>query len=193
MKNEMPKLPYPQNGLEPVISAETIDFHYGKHLQTYVNNLANLTKGSADEAKEVEEIVRTAPDGGIFNNAGQVLNHTLYFLQFTVPKADNAPTGKLKELIIRDFGSVEEMKAQFENAAVTLFGSGWAWLSLNKDGKLQITKESNAGNPLRQGNKPLLCFDVWEHAYYIDYRNRRAEHVKKLWDIIDWNVIEQRL
>ena len=99
----------------------------------------------------------------------------------------------MKELIIRDFGSVEEMKTQFENAAVTLFGSGWAWLSLNKDGKLQITKESNAGNPLRQGNKPLLCFDVWEHAYYIDYRNRRAEHVKKLWDIIDWNVIEQRL
>lgn len=193
MKNEMPKLPYPQNGLEPVISAETIEYHYGKHLQTYVTNLANLTKGSADESKEVEEIVRTAPDGGIFNNAGQVLNHTLYFLQFTAPKADNVPTGKLKELIIRDFGSVEEMKTQFENAAVTLFGSGWAWLSLNKDGKLQITKESNAGNPLRQGNKPLLCFDVWEHAYYIDYRNRRAEHVKKLWDIIDWNVIEQRL
>ncbi len=193
MKNEMPKLPYPQNGLEPVISAETIEYHYGKHLQTYVTNLANLTKGSADESKDVEEIVRTAPDGGIFNNAGQVLNHTLYFLQFTAPKADNAPTGKLKELIIRDFGSVEEMKTQFENAAVTLFGSGWAWLSLNKDGKLQITKESNAGNPLRQGNKPLLCFDVWEHAYYIDYRNRRAEHVKKLWDIIDWNVIEQRL
>ena len=193
MKNEMPKLPYPQNGLEPVISAETIEYHYGKHLQTYVTNLANLTKGSADESKDVEEIVRTAPDGGIFNNAGQVLNHTLYFLQFTAPKADNAPTGKLKELIIRDFGSVEEMKTQFENAAVTLFGSGWAWLSLNKDGKLQITKESNAGNPLRQGNKPLLCFDVWEHAYYIDDRNRRAEHVKKLWDIIDWNVIEQRL
>lgn len=193
MKNEMPKLPYPQNGLEPVISAETIEYHYGKHLQTYVTSLANLTKGSADESKDVEEIVRTAPDGGIFNNAGQVLNHTLYFLQFTAPKADNAPTGKLKELIIRDFGSVEEMKTQFENAAVTLFGSGWAWLSLNKDGKLQITKESNAGNPLRQGNKPLLCFDVWEHAYYIDYRNRRAEHVKKLWDIIDWNVIEQRL
>lgn len=193
MKNEMPKLPYPQNRLEPVISAETIEYHYGKHLQTYVTNLANLTKGSADESKDVEEIVRTAPDGGIFNNAGQVLNHTLYFLQFTAPKADNAPTGKLKELIIRDFGSVEEMKTQFENAAVTLFGSGWAWLSLNKDGKLQITKESNAGNPLRQGNKPLLCFDVWEHAYYIDYRNRRAEHVKKLWDIIDWNVIEQRL
>lgn len=193
MKNEMPKLPYPQNGLEPVISAETIEYHYGKHLQTYVTNLTNLTKGSADESKDVEEIVRTAPDGGIFNNAGQVLNHTLYFLQFTAPKADNAPTEKLKELIIRDFGSVEEMKTQFENAAVTLFGSGWAWLSLNKDGKLQITKESNAGNPLRQGNKPLLCFDVWEHAYYIDYRNRRAEHVKKLWDIIDWNVIEQRL
>lgn len=193
MKNEMPKLPYPANGLEPVISAETIDYHFGKHLQTYVTNLANLTKGTVYEGKEVEDIVATAPDGGIFNNAGQVLNHTLYFLQFTTPGQGKAPQGKLAELIARDFGSLDAFKQQFEDAAVTLFGSGWAWLSLDPEGHLKITKEGNAGNPWRQGCRPLLCIDVWEHAYYVDYRNRRAEHVKKLWDIIDWEVVSSRL
>lgn len=193
MKNEMPKLPYPSNGLEPVISAETIDYHFGKHLQTYVTNLGNLTKGTAYEGKAVEDIVATAPDGGIFNNAGQVLNHTLYFLQFTVPGQGKAPQGKLAELIARDFGSLDAFKQQFEDAAVTLFGSGWAWLSLDPEGHLKITKEGNAGNPWRQGCKPLLCIDVWEHAYYVDYRNRRAEYVKKLWDIIDWEVVSSRL
>lgn len=192
MRNEMPQLPYPNNGLEPVISAETIDFHYGKHLQTYVTNLANLTKGTEYEQKDIEDIVATAPAGGIFNNAGQVLNHTLYFLQFAAPE-QKAPEGKLAELIVRDFGSLDELKKQMEEAAISLFGSGWAWLSLDKNGKLQITKESNAGNPLRQGDKPLLCIDVWEHAYYIDYRNRRADHVKKLWDIIDWQAVSNRL
>lgn len=193
MRNEMPQLPYPNNGLEPVISAETIDFHYGKHLQTYVTNLANLTKGTEYEQKDIEDIVATAPAGDIFNNAGQVLNHTLYFLQFAAPEQSKAPKGKLAELIVRDFGSLDELKKQMEEAAISLFGSGWAWLSLDKNGKLQITKESNASNPLRQGDKPLLCIDVWEHAYYIDYRNRRADHVKKLWDIIDWQAVSNRL
>ena len=193
MKNEMPKLPYPSNGLKPVISAETIEFHFGKHLQTYVTNLANLIKDTEYEQKEIEDIVTAAPDGGIFNNAGQVLNHTLYFLQFTTPDRSTTPEGKLAELIQRDFGSLTALQKQMEDAAISLFGSGWAWLSLNKEGKLQITKESNAGNPLRQGNKPLLCIDVWEHAYYIDYRNRRADHVKKLWEIIDWQVVGNRL
>ena len=193
MRNEMPQLPYPNNGLEPVISAETIDFHYGKHLQTYVTNLANLTKGTEYEQKDIEDIVATAPAGGIFNNAGQVLNHTLYFLQFASPGQSKEPEGKLAELIVRDFGSLDELKKQMEEAAISLFGSGWAWLSLDKNGKLQITKESNAGNPLRQGDKPLLCIDVWEHAYYIDYRNHRADHVKKLWDIIDWQAVSNRL
>lgn len=193
MKNEMPRLPYPTNGLEPVISSETIEYHYGKHLQTYVTNLLNLTKGTEYEQKEIEEIVATAPNGGIFNNAGQVLNHTLYFLQFNTPRQNNAPSGKLAELITRDFGSFEEFQKQMESAAVSLFGSGWAWLSVDKEGKLQITQESNAGNPLRQGNKPLMCIDVWEHAYYIDYRNRRADHVKQLWEIIDWAAVAGRL
>ncbi len=193
MKNEMPRLPYPINGLEPVISAETIEFHYGKHLQTYVNNLTNLSKGTEYEQKDIEDIVSAAPDGGIFNNAGQVLNHAIYFLQFTTPGQSKGPEGRLAELIARDFGNLDELKRQMEEAAIGLFGSGWAWLSLDKDGKLQISKESNAGNPLRRGHKPLLCIDVWEHAYYIDYRNRRADHVKKLWDIIDWKAVADRL
>ena len=193
MKNEMPKLPYPNNGLEPVISAETLTYHYGKHLQTYVTNLANLTAGTAYEQKEVEDIVATAPDGAIFNNAGQVLNHTLYFLQFTTPHQVQAPEGRLAELIYRDFGSLDNLKEQMEKAAIGLFGSGWAWLSLSKEGTLQITQESNAGNPLRRGDTPLLCIDVWEHAYYIDYRNRRADHVKRLWDIINWQAVGNRL
>ena len=193
MKNEMPKLPYPNNGLEPVISAETLTYHYGKHLQTYVTNLTNLTAGTAYEQKEVEDIVATAPDGAIFNNAGQVLNHTLYFLQFTTPHQVQAPEGRLAKLIHRDFGSLDNLKEQMEKAAIGLFGSGWAWLSLSKEGILQITQESNAGNPLRRGDTPLLCIDVWEHAYYIDYRNRRADHVKRLWDIINWQAVGNRL
>lgn len=193
MKNEMPKLPYPNNGLESAISAETLTYHYGKHLQTYVTNLANLTAGTAYEQKEVEDIVATAPDGAIFNNAGQVLNHTLYFLQFTTPHQVQAPEGRLAKLIHRDFGSLDNLKEQMEKAAIGLFGSGWAWLSLSKEGTLQITQESNAGNPLRRGDTPLLCIDVWEHAYYIDYRNRRADHVKRLWDIINWQTVGNRL
>lgn len=193
MKNEMPKLGYPANGLEPIISAETIEFHYGKHLQTYVTNLANLIKGTEFENREVEEIVAAAPDGGIFNNAGQVLNHTLYFTQFTTPGQASLPQGRLAELIVRDFGSLDQLKRQMEEAAIGLFGSGWAWLSLSPEGRLLITRENNAGNPLRKGSKPLLCIDVWEHAYYIDYRNRRADHVKQLWEIIDWQAVADRL
>lgn len=193
MKNEMPKLGYPANGLEPIISAETIEFHYGKHLQTYVTNLANLIKGTEFENREVEEIVAAAPDGGIFNNAGQVLNHTLYFTQFTTPGQGSPPQGRLAELIVRDFGSLDQLKRQMEEAAIGLFGSGWAWLSLSPEGRLLITRENNAGNPLRKGDKPLLCIDVWEHAYYIDYRNRRADHVKQLWEIIDWQAVADRL
>ena len=193
MRNEMPQLSYPKNGLEPVISAETLEFHFGKHLQTYVTNLANLNKDTVYAQKSIEEIVKTAPDGGVFNNAGQVLNHVLYFLQFTTPGQGGMPDEKLDGLIHRDFGSLENLKQKMEEAAITLFGSGWAWLSLDAEGKLQITQESNAGNPLRRNNKPLFCIDVWEHAYYIDYRNRRGDYVKRLWDIVDWQVVSKRL
>ena len=193
MTYNMPKLPYAADALEPVISQETIDYHYGKHLQTYVNNLNALVPGSPFEGKSVEEIVATAPDGGVFNNAGQVLNHTLYFLQFTPKPSKHEPTGKLAEAIRRDFGNFENFKAEMTDAATTLFGSGWAWLAEDRDGKLVIVKEPNGSNPLRQGLKPLLGFDVWEHAYYIDYRNRRTDHLAKLWDIIDWDVVESRM
>ena len=174
-------------------SQATIDYHYGKHLQTYVNNLNALVPGTEFEGKSVEEIVATAPDGGIFNNAGQVLNHTLYFLQFTPQPNKHEPSGKLAEAIKRDFGSFDNFKKEMNNASTTLFGSGWTWLSVDKDGKLHITKEANGSNPWRHGLKPLLGFDVWEHAYYLDYQNRRADHINKLWEIIDWDIVEKRM
>lgn len=192
MTFKMPTLPYANDALEPVISQQTLNFHYGKHLQAYVNNLNSLISGTEFENKSLEAIVATAPDGGIFNNAGQVLNHTLYFLQFAPHPSHQTPQGKLAESLNRDFGSFENFKKEFSAAAVSLFGSGWAWLSADKDGKLHITKEPNGSNPLRNGLTPLLCFDVWEHAYYLDYQNRRADHLNVLWDIIEWEVIEQR-
>ncbi len=193
MSITMPTLPYAANALEPVISEQTINFHYGKHLQGYVNTLNTLIQGTEFEGKSVEDIVKTAPDGPIFNNAGQTLNHTYYFLQFKSPVKGNEPTGKIAEALVRDFGSVENFKKEFAQAGATLFGSGWAWLSQDANGKLVITKEPNAGNPLRHGNNPILGIDVWEHAYYLDYQNRRVDHLAAVWDIIDWKVVESRL
>ena len=193
MNYSMPTLPYSKDALAPVISQKTIDYHYGKHLQTYVNNLNALVSGTPFEGKTIEEIVVTAPDGAIFNNAGQVLNHTLYFLQFTPQPEKNQPEGKLAEAIERDFGNFEHFKDEMTKAATSLFGSGWAWLAMDKNGKLVIVKEPNGSNPLRQGLKPLLGFDVWEHAYYLDYQNRRTDHLANLWKIIDWEVVENRM
>jgi len=185
-------LPYAPEALEPVISRETIEYHYGKHLQTYVDNLNKLVAGTEFESMPLEQIVANA-QGAIFNNAGQVLNHNLYFTQFSPVKTDNhTPKGAILEAINRDFGSFEAFKAEFEQKGVSLFGSGWVWLAAGKDGKLVITQESNAGNPVTKGLKPLLTMDVWEHAYYIDYRNRRAEHLKSLWQIINWDEVEKR-
>ena len=184
-------LPFEAETLEPVISRETIAFHYGKHLAGYVNNLNAMLPGSGFEKATLEEIVCKAT-GGILNNAGQILNHELYFGQFGAPKADNKPVGKLAEAIARDFGSFEAFKETFQKSGATLFGSGWVWLSSDQDGKLVITQETNAANPVQKGLKPLLTFDVWEHAYYLDYQNRRPDHLAALWQIIDWTVIEQR-
>ncbi len=184
-------LPYAPEALEPVISKETIAFHHGKHLAAYVNNLNVLLEGSALAGLPLEEIVCKA-QGGILNNAGQILNHELYFGQFAAPKADNKPVGKLAEAIVRDFGSVEAFKDEFQKAGATLFGSGWVWLSADADGKLVITQEANAANPVQKGLKPLLTFDVWEHAYYLDYQNRRPDHLAALWQIVDWEVVEKR-
>ena len=190
-KFELMALPYANDALEPVISKQTLEFHHGKHLAAYVNNLNGLLPGSGFEEASIEEIVCKAT-GGILNNAGQILNHELYFGQFTAPKADNAPTGKLAEAIVRDFGSFEAFKEAFQKSGATLFGSGWVWLSADKDGKLVITQEANAANPIQKGLKPLLTFDVWEHAYYLDYQNRRPDHLAALWQIINWEVIGKR-
>ena len=193
MKIEMPTLPYATNALEPVISEQTINFHYGKHLQNYVNTLTSLVKDTEWANKSVEDIVKGAPDGPLFNNAGQVLNHALYFSQFRSPRQNNQPEGRLLEAINTSFGSFENFKAQFTQAATTLFGSGWAWLAQHEDGKLVITKEANGGNPVRQGLKPIYGLDVWEHAYYLDFQNRRADHIAASWDIVDWDVVAGRL
>ena len=184
-------LPYAQDALAPVISADTVAFHYGKHLQTYLNNLNAALPGSAFEGKSIAEIV-TKAEGGVFNNAGQILNHNLYFLQFKSPQEDNVPIGKLAEAINSQFGSFEAFREEFQKKGATLFGSGWVWLSADADGKLVITQEPNAGNPLTKGLTPLLTFDVWEHAYYLDYQNRRPDHLSALWQIINWEIIEDR-
>ncbi len=188
-------LPYSADALEPVISQETIEYHHGKHLQTYVDNLNKLVAGTEFESMPLEQIVAKS-QGAIFNNAGQILNHNLYFLQFKPyedPKSEIInPKSEILKAINRDFGSFEAFKAEFEQKGITLFGSGWVWLAADKDGKLVITQEPNAGNPVTKGLKPLLTMDVWEHAYYIDYRNRRAAHLQSLWQIINWDEINRR-
>lgn len=189
---ELITLPYAPEALAPAISAETIAFHHGKHLQTYVNNLNAAIAGTTFEGKTLEQIV-CASEGGIFNNAGQILNHNMYFLQFRAPRENNVPTGKIAELIDAQFGSFEAFRKEFAAKGAGLFGSGWVWLSADADGKLVITQEGNAGNPVTKGLKPLLTFDVWEHAYYIDYRNARPAYISAIWQIINWEEVNKRL
>jgi Fe-Mn family superoxide dismutase len=187
------ELPYTMEALEPVISAQTLSFHHGKHLQAYVDNLNKLLPGSEYEGMTLEEIVRKAPAGPVFNNAGQILNHELYFTQFKpVSEGAHEPKDKLAAQIVKQWGSVEAFKAEFEAKGVGLFGSGWVWLSADADGVLVITQEQGASNPVVKGLKPLLTFDVWEHAYYLDYQNRRAAHLSALWQIVDWSIVGDR-
>jgi len=190
MKFELPKLPYELSALNPTISEKTLEFHYGKHHQAYVNNLNNLVPGTKFENADLETIVLES-DGAIFNNAAQVWNHTFYFNQFSSNPAA-APTGELAKAIDATFGSFEKFKEEFTKASVGLFGSGWSWLVKNEAGALEIVQEANAGNPLRKGKKPLLTCDVWEHAYYLDYQNRRPDYVSSFWNIVDWKVISER-
>ena len=185
------ELPYAYDALAPQVSEETLRFHHDKHYVGYVNKLNELILDTPYAQQPLEDIVVSA-DGAIFNNAAQMWNHEFFFDQLS-PDGEARPTGALLKAIDADFGSFEQFKAQMEKAAVGLFGSGWAWLSVDKNGKLHITKEANGSNPVRAGLKPLLGFDVWEHAYYLDYQNRRADHVNKLWEIIDWDVVEKRL
>lgn len=191
-KFELKPLPYEAGELQPVISADTLALHHGKHLQAYVNNLNAALPGSGFEEKSLEEIVCQA-QGGIFNNAGQIMNHNMYFEALRAPRQDNAPTGALLDAINAQFGSFADFQKEFQQKGASLFGSGWVWLSLDKDGKLVITQEGNAQNPITRGFRPLLTFDVWEHAYYVDYQNRRPDYLAAIWSIVNWDVVAQRM
>lgn len=192
MAFELMELPYPKNGLEPYISAETMEYHYGKHHQTYVNNLNNLITDTEFEDMSLEDIVKNA-SGGIFNNAAQNWNHNFYW-NCLKPKAKGAgdePSGKLAEAINRDFGSFAQFKDEFSKTAAATFGSGWAWLVRDNDGSLLITSTSNGDNPMTDGKKPLMTCDVWEHAYYIDYRNARPKYIDAFWNLVNWDFVAQ--
>mgnify|MGYP000343557964 FL=1 len=190
MTHSLPTLPYEMEALAPHMSRETFEYHYGKHLKTYIDNLNNLIVGTPFAEMPLEEICVKA-EGPIFNNGAQAWNHIFFFNSLT-PTSQGAPTGALAAAIDRDFGSLEAFKEQFGKAATSLFGSGWVWLCSDKDGKLSIVAEPNAGNPLKKGLTPMLCIDVWEHAYYIDYRNSRPEFIKNFWELVNWKVVEQR-
>lgn len=185
-----PKLPYLPDALAPVISQRTVEYHWGKHEKAYIDTLNTLIKGTEYEDMAIEEIIKHA-EGALFNNASQAWNHIFYFFQFA-PNAKHEPEGKLREQIEKQFGGVEAFKDEFEKAGKTLFGSGWAWLSADSQGNLFITQGPNAQNPIRQGLTPILTFDVWEHAYYLDYQNLRPQYLKELWNIVNWSIIEDR-
>jgi len=187
MEYKLPELAYARDALQPVISAETIDYHYGKHHQTYVNNLNKLIVGTEYADMDLKDIIRQS-SGGIFNNAAQVYNHSFYW-NCLRPDGGGEPGGKLAEMINKYFGSFAVFKEKFSTTAVNTFGSGWAWLVKNTDGSLSVESTSNAANPIAGGKTPLLTCDVWEHAYYIDYRNARATYVEKFWDIVNWDFV----
>lgn len=187
---QLPTLPYGLGDLAPTISEETMDFHYNKHLKAYVDNLNGLLPGTKFENMDLVEIVKNS-DGAVFNNAGQVLNHNLFFLQMS-PKPQAKPTGELAAAIDRDFGSFEKFQEALEKVSAGQFGSGWGWLAADKSGKLSVLGTANGDNPVTKGLAPLLGIDVWEHSYYLDYRNKRADYIKSLWKLYDWKVIEQR-
>lgn len=189
MVHEMPKLPYAMDALTPSMSKETLEYHYGKHLQAYVDNLNRLIPATVYETMSLEDIVLQA-DGAVFNNAAQAWNHTFFFESLT-PTAKAVP-GEFEKLLAGNFGSLEAFKEQFVKAAASLFGSGWVWLVKDGQNRLSVVSESNAGNPMKKGLKPLLVIDVWEHAYYIDYRNRRADYINAFWKLIDWDKVSER-
>ncbi len=191
MKHVLPKLPYSPEALEPYISKKTIEYHYGKHHMTYVQKLNELIADTPFADASLEEIVMKA-EGGVFNNAAQVWNHTFYWEGFSA-NGGGMPEGKLMDAINNNFGSFDRFQEEFTKASLTLFGSGWTWLVADDNGKLHIVQTGNAGNPLRDGLEPLLCCDVWEHAYYLDYQNRRPEYVSAFWKIIDWYKVASRM
>jgi len=186
MAFQLPELPYAKNALEPHISAETLEYHHGKHHNTYVTNLNNLVPGTEFEGKSLEEIIKAAPAGGVFNNAAQIWNHSFYWNCLS-PNGGGAPAGDLAAAIDKAFGSFDAFKEKFSTSAATNFGSGWTWLVKSADGSVEIVNTSNAGCPLTDGKTPLLTCDVWEHAYYIDYRNARPKYVEAFWNLVNWD------
>jgi len=192
MAYELPKLPYAMDALTPHLSAETLEYHHGKHHAAYVNNLNNLIKGSPNESKALEDIIKSAPSGGLFNNAAQHFNHSFYWKSLA-PKAGGEPKGAIADAIKSGFGTFDEFKKKFTEAATTHFGSGWAWLVRKPDGSLAIEATHDAGTPLTGGNKPILTCDVWEHAYYIDYRNARPRYIEAFWNLVNWEFASNNL
>ena len=191
MEHKLEALPYSMESLEPIISRETLEYHYGKHHQAYLTNLNKMIAGTEFENLYLEEIIMKS-SGGIFNNAAQVFNHTFYW-NCLAPNAGGEPSGKIAALINKEFGSFADFKEKFSKTAITTFGSGWAWLVKDKNEKLEIISTSNAGNPMTDGKKPLLTCDVWEHAYYIDYRNARPSYVEKFWNLVNWDFVSLNL
>jgi len=190
MIHNLPELPYAKNELEPFISQRTLEFHFGKHHQAYVNNLNKLIKDTPFQDASLEDIVKHS-EGGIFNNGAQVYNHTFYFMALT-PNGGGKPKGKLMDAITNTFTSFESFKDDFSKLGATLFGSGWVWLVVDSNGKLRILQKTNAGNPLRDGYKPIFTMDVWEHAYYLDTQNARPKYIENFWNLVNWNIVERR-
>ena len=194
MEHKLPELPYALDALQPHMSKETLEYHYGKHHQTYITNLNNLIKGTDNESKSLEDIVKSAPAGGLYNNAAQVWNHTFFWLSFKPNPASEAraPSGALAAAIDAKWGSFDEFKKAFATSAAGNFGSGWTWLVKKADGSLEIVNMGAAGTPLTTGDTPVLTADVWEHAYYIDYRNSRPNYLEAFWKLVDWDVVAKR-
>lgn len=190
MKHLLPELPYALDALAPVMSADTLNYHYGKHLQTYLDNVNRMIEGTPFADMKLKDMI-TKAQGALYNNAAQAFNHIIFFKQLTPTPTTISPL--LTQALVAQFGSVDAFKSEFSNAAATLFGSGWVWLALDANNVLQIVPEPNAGNPITRNMRPLMCIDVWEHAYYLDYQNRRGDYIKNFWNIVNWDYIEKRM
>lgn len=190
MKHLLPELPYALDALTPVMSADTLNYHYGKHLQTYLDNVNRMIEGTPFADMKLKDMI-TKAQGALYNNAAQAFNHIIFFKQLTPTPTTISPL--LTQALVARFGSVDAFKSEFSNAAATLFGSGWVWLALDANNVLQIVPEPNAGNPITRNMRPLMCIDVWEHAYYLDYQNRRGDYIKNFWNIVNWDYIEKRM
>lgn len=190
MKHLLPELPYAQDALAPAMSADTLNYHYGKHLQTYLDNVNRMIEGTPFADMKLKDMI-TKAQGALYNNAAQAFNHIIFFKQLTPTPTTISPL--LTQALVARFGSVDAFKSEFSNAAATLFGSGWVWLALDANNVLQIVPEPNAGNPITRNMRPLMCIDVWEHAYYLDYQNRRGDYVKNFWNLVNWDYIEKRM